>query len=875
MKKWITIVGLVLFCGKVTAQSWLPTHGRVRIQDIIAAHENAKDVTTEQEDEDLPKGVVKEDKDYHFERWLWYWKQHTDADGYLVPSVRTYREWLAYENEHQSANKNARTTGTTANWVFQGPDTSSGGYSGLGRINVIAFHPTDVNTFWIGSPGGGAWKTTNAGASWTCMTDMLPVLSVSDIDINPLNPNTIYLCTGDRDAGDYYSIGVLKSTNGGASWDTTGLKWATSLYQHANALVINPIDTNSLLMAGGDGIYQSHDGGAHWAIVTTGNFKEIKYNPADTNIVYAASVYTYSPTLNAQVYRSVNGGATWTAVTSFSNANRVSIAVTAANPKIVKVLVANQSGPNASGLNGIYSSSDSGRTFRLTYAGDCTHNMLSYSEIADGCGGQSWYDLCIEMSPVDSNKVFIGGVNSWYSLNGGTTWTLMTFWYGITGFEIAHADKHYMAVNPLVPGNLYQCNDGGVYMTTDPTNPAAWNNRLSNGLGITEFYRIAVESNASFVLGGAQDNGTKRVDGHGTYYDIGGGDGMECQIDPIDSSIYYYAFQNGSVVKHDDALPPGNQEKNISDAIHSTGAWVTPYQLLPSCNTCLIAGYRAVYLSVDAGDSWSRISDSFSLSPYTHVERLATTVADENTICALVDYYDTVFCTHDLGVTWNHIRSPYSSYGNMSDIRVDYKDKARFWVTFGGYDNQKVAEYNETTGWKPSGKNLPNVPITCIIQDTSNGYLYVGTEVGVFYRGDTMTLWQPFNTNLPAVRVSDLGINYTTGEIWAGTYGRGIWKSEKYGKPNGISIVPFAANALVISPNPNHGDFAVTVPFAKDKMVLVKIFDLNGKTVWQQNSQCDANGKMQVTTSDLPRGTYIVDVSATNVSIGRQKVIVY
>jgi len=880
MKKLLPVLAMLL-CNDVMGQSWLPENtntGPVRIQDIIAQHGIVKNNTTE-DDEEVPKGVIKENKDYHFERWVWYWKQHTDANGNLVPSIKTFQEWQAYEQRNGAANKLARTTGgNMSNWKFQGPDTSSGGYSGIGRINVIAFHPTDVNTFWIGSPGGGAWRTANAGTTWTCMTDQLPVLSVSAITFNPLNANTIYLCTGDRDGGDYSSVGILKSTNGGTDWDTTGLKWSTSAYMRANDLVINPLDTNCLTLATNYGIYRSRDGGATWTLkVDSGNFKQVLYNPADTNVMYASTAYYYYPGINnANVYRSTNGGATWTQVTNFTNATRVAIAVTAANPKIVKVLVANYNGSNANGLNGIYSSSDSGKTYRLTYAGDCTHNMLTYDDSGHGCGGQAWYDLCMVMNPIDSSKLYVGGVNSWYSSDGGSSWNLMTFWYDISltpAVATAHADKHYMAINPLVSTNLYQCNDGGVYVTTNPTIAGAWVKKLSNGLGITEFYRNAVENDATFVLGGAQDNGTKRVDSLGTYYDIGGGDGMQCQIDPVDPTTYYYATQYGNIVKHD-AYPPYNH--SISDTFHSSGAWVTPYTLLPSCNTCIVAGYKKVFLSVDQGGTWSAISDTFSTNKNDRIERLGLTAADANTIYVLVDNQNNIFYTQDLGVTWKSIFCPYSSYGNMSDIRVDSKNKDHFWVTFSGYDTIRVAEYNKASGgWKSISQNLPNVPISCIVQDTSNGYLYAGSDVGVFYRGDTMTMWHAYNTGLPSVRASDLGINYATGEIWAATFGRGMWKSAKQGKPTGISIIPFAENALVVSPNPNKGNFTVTGIKVADKKVNLRLVDNTGRIVWQGENVFDATCKLQVNTTNVPRGSYVLVITSGTVSVGKQKVVVY
>jgi len=874
-KKILFSASLIFLSVQGFTQQWIPanTTGPVKLMDIIQQH-NASPIITTDKDEDLPKGIVKEGKDYQFDRWVWYWAQHTDENGFIVPPVKTFNEWQTFTASQQRINKMAKTTATSANWTFQGPDTSTGGYSGIGRINVITFHPTDSNTYWIGSPGGGAWKTTNNGASWTCMTDQLPVLGVSDIDFNPLNPKTVYLCTGDRDAGDCNGIGVLKSYDGGATWNTTGLKWTTSQYKVANTLVLNRLDTNCLILASSDSIRKSTDGGATWKAVQEGGFKQVIYNPADTNVLYAARDKIYYPSaVAAQIYRSTDGGNTWTQITSFSSAQRITLAVTAANPKIVKAVVSQDTGSNGSGLEGIYTSSDTGHTFRKIYTGSCTSNILGYDATGNSCGGQGWYDLAFTISPVDSNKVYVGGVNCWYSTDGGKNWTVMTQWWGtVPGLEIAHADKHYLAINPLVPRRVFMCCDGGVYRTDDPTSPLGWTNNLSNGLGITEFYRISVADAADYVLGGAQDNGTKKITPPGNFKDAGGGDGMQCQIDFDDPTTYYYSYQYGNFSRH-----TSTGDKNITDTLHDAGGWISPLHLMPTCSSCIVLGYKNVYYSSDQGDTWNAISSILPMSGY-NIQRIGVTAADGNTIYVTTDYDDTVFSTYNLGASWSKIPLPnyVSRYDYMSDLYVDNKDKNHFWVTFSGYDaSMKVMEYKSGV-WSKNSVGLPNIPVACITQDSSNGTLYIGTDMGVFYKMDTMTSWQLYNTGMPAVHVTDLGINYTTGDIWAGTYGRGIWKSPKQEKPKlGVSIIPFAADGMVVSPNPNRGSFTISV---KDNTatgpVSIRMVDVTGKTVWAETGSL-SNGKISVTTQGLSHSNYILEVSKDNVVVGRTKVVVY
>ncbi|MGN6568427.1 MAG: VPS10 domain-containing protein [Flavipsychrobacter sp.] len=877
MKKFLLIATSVFGAMTVQAQPWMSAQNNnpVKLSDIIEQHHNNPSNDKDKDEEEVEKGIEKEGGDYQFNRWVWYWKQHLDVNGYLVSPEKTWEEWEKYHKQ-STISKFEKTTGTSAAWTFQGPDTSQGGYSGIGRINVVSFHPTDSNTFWVGSPGGGAWKTTNNGHSWTCMTDKLPLLSVSDIDFNPLNPKTVYLCTGDRDGGNYYSVGVLKSYDGGNTWSKTGLSWTTSQYRLTNALLINKLDTNCLLLATSNGIYKSTNGGVSWSIKLSGDFKEVVYNPADTNVLYATG--QGSSTSQSQIYRSANGGNSWTQITNFTDAGRVSIAVTPANAAIVKAVVASGSGANANGLSGIYSSSDSGKTFNEIYTGDCANNPLGYAQDGNGCNGQGWYDLCIAISPLDSNKVYIGGVNTWYSDNGGSNWTLVTFWYFVSSvIETAHADKHYMAFNPLRPTMLYQCNDGGVYMSNDPSSAAAWSNRVTDGLGITEFYRNAVDNNADYILGGAQDNGTKLlypIGGTSASFDVGGGDGMNCIIDFADNSTYYYSFPGGSINIHN-----GAGDNSISDKIPGkpSGAWVTPFVLMPSCNTCVIAGYSKIYMSSDQGNTWDSISGVLPIYNQTYIERIALTPADANTIYATVDYSDTLYYTHDLGATWNKLPIPYPG---VSDVVVDSKNKDHVWVTFSGYNTNKVAEYKPATGWHAMNDSLPNVPVACIERDTATGTLYIGTDIGVYYRADTGKSWVDYNNGLPAVRVNDLGINYTTGEIWAATFGRGMWKSPKQvidtatHTHTGISIVPFAINALTVAPNPNRGAFTVVASNVANEPVTIRLIDNTGKVVLEQQATFNADSKLQINTNGVAKGSYILDVSG-RVNIGRQKVVIY
>ncbi len=858
MKKLLFITASLLLCLGANAQEWLDAIGDkpVRLDDIIknyeAKHKQYNNADAEEEDDN-----------YHFYRWAWYWSHHTDDNGYLVSPLKKYEEWQSWEKAQKLIGASSKTTADDSKWTFQGPDKTDGGYDGLGRINIVEFHPTDTNTFWVGTAGGGAWKTTNNGLTWTAINDYFPVLGVSDIDFNPQNPNTIYLCTGDRDANDTYSVGVLKSTDDGATWNQTGLQWTVQDFRLANSLLVNPKDSNSITLGASNGIHKSYDGGQNWQSVQGGNFQEIVYHPTDTNIIYAAGL---DPIGTREVYRSADGGASWTKRTNMPGNRRVHIAVTPADVSIVRAIVVN----GQHGLEGIYESTDTGKTFtRIFDPSGCNYNLLASTPEGNKCGGQGWYDISIAISPIDADEMVVGGINTWYSKDGGKSWTIASQWTSnLPGIKVVHADKHYHRYHPLRKNELYECNDGGIYKTTDPSSNI-WTD-LTNGMGITQFYRLAVSNNASFVVNGAQDNGSIQIQSNGTYDKLTGGDGMDCQIDHVDSNIFYTSIQYGELRR---TLDGGNKFVDIQKNIPGKpkGAWVTPFLLHPADPKIIIAGYKEVFVSQDTGNTWASISPK----PYSaNIQRLA--MSPNNNDYIYVQFADSIVYTPDFGANWSNVSAVPS--GNISDIHVDPWDPTHLWATRSGYGLTRVMDYKLSTGWVNNSDGLPNLPVNCIVIDSADGTKYVGNDIGVFYMDTSMTKWEPYRNDLPNVEVFDLEINYTTGQLWAATYGRGTWKSpkHKYTPPTtSINSIPLALNVIALYPNPNQGQFEITTDNAtlKETEAWVKIVNMNGAIVWRGNVSFSSNGKASITAS-LPKGNYVVEVISNNVVFARNKMTV-
>jgi len=290
------------------------------------------------------------------------------------------------------------------------------------------------------------------------------------------------------------------------------------------------------------------------------------------------------------------------------------------------------------------------------------------------------------------------------------------------------------------------------------------------------------------------------------------------------------------------------------------------------CHNCLLCGYQKVYKSTNKGSTWTAISGTLPT-----LGRVVVAPTDSNTIYATEDGGRYIHITHDGGTTWSTVMAIYAS-NNVSDILVDPLDPNHIWITYSGYNTNCVVDYNpnRVPVWTALKFNLPNVPVNCIQIDTSNLNLYIGTDLGVFYKvyDTTVHSWTAYNTGMPVVRVSDLQINYTTNEIWAATYGRSLWKSPKQVNDVGISVVPFSYESLMVYPNPSHGDFTIDIKGGHTNTVQVNLYDLSGKLVWN-NSQ-DINGsKLTVGTAGLTSGTYIVEVADDEKIIGRNKVVIY
>lgn len=719
-----------------------------------------------------------------FKRWEEFVKNRLDKDGNRLNNCAM--SFIAYKNMKKRGEfDNSRSNG---NWTELGPDdwtnnpdpypgTSQGGWlPGNGRINEIAFHPTNANIIYAGAAGGGLWKTTDGGSTWASITDGMPNLSISGIAVSHTNSDVVYILTGDGDSWDLMSIGVLKTIDGGASWTQTGLNFGRDELIVGYELKMNPTSSNVLIATTSNGIYRTINDGDDWTLVEPGRFFDIEYSPSNPDTVYASTDDT--------IFRSANGGVNWNWVCNLSGfinadkASRIELAVTQDNTDKVYALL----GDKIEYL-GVFISENRGTNWTRHFD-NMGPNILASDENGTGTSTQATYDLAIEVSPTDEDEIYVGGINIWKSINGGDDWTISTHWrQDWAAYEYVHADIHELIFNGFV---LFTGCDGGVFKTSN--GGTTWID-LSQGLSIMQPHKIGItNSNTDLVYMGTQDNGVNRYSGNTTVDHVRGADGFECIIMPTNSDTVFTSRQFGIVERSVDG---GNTFSKIIDDIFNK-QFNNPLLLKPGSNDRLVVSTASEidihYLSGTLKNTKHIPQDELHFTAHLDISQTDSDLLIASSIGRNdIGTKDSLWMTVDLFQwldTWTNIT------GNLpveeciiSDIVIDPANDDHFIVSFGGYvDGDKVFEtWNRGGNWTNVSYNLENVPVNCIAVDSEvANSVYIGTDLGVFYKEPGETTWTYYGNGLPPVMIHELEINTNDNIIYAATYGRGLWTSALY-----------------------------------------------------------------------------------------------
>jgi hypothetical protein len=837
LKLTTTIVGL-FFVQLIYAQPWLELKEQgANYNQIKAAFEQQysperlKEISKElrKEMQNPSRATDKFEKEMegvvHFKRWSHWIEPRVRESGGRFEAVADGM------NRALAVQKTMVSSRGASNWTLIGPKSTAIG-GGNGRVNAIRVHPTNASIVFACSPAGGLWKSTNGGSSWAAISDAIAVLGATDVAFDPTNPNTMYLLTGDGEAGDAASTGIYKSLDGGATWAATGLAFAISNRRLLSKLLVNPVD-GSIIAGGSSGIFRSTNGGTTWTQTSTKSVRDLEFQPTNPSVVYAGGYST------AGFCRSADGGVTWTTIASIPTTGviRVAVAVTALDPTYVYCLVGNSTDY---GLKGVYLSTDGGLTFTLKSA---TPNILGWNAAGNDAGGQAWYDLSIAVDPSVKTTIYTGGVNIWKSTTSGATFTCVGHWSG-SGAPYVHADNHDLM---FAGSTLWVANDGGVFSSAN--GGSTWTDNSSN-LPIAQLYGFGQSStNANILIGGQQDNGTNLTTNAGTSFtEVLGGDGMLCFMDRTNdnnafASIYYgdlYRSTNGGASFSAIYTVPG-------------GDWVTPWLQDPTTATTLYAGGTNIYKSTNSGTTWTNISASLAIGTILQMD-----VAPSNNLNIVASSSTRVMKTTNGGTSWTEITTGLPANTSIQSVRFSPTDPNKIYVLFATYSGNSIyVSTNGGTTWATFSTGLPALPTNCMAFAT-NGDMYCGTDLGVYYRSATATTWAAFTTGMPGVPVTDLHIFAPTGKLRASTYGRGIWESglNSVNAAPSVSLTSPVANASFAAP----ATVSMTATAADTDGTIAKVEFFNGLTLLGTSTIAPYG----FTWSTVPAGTYSLTAKATD-----------
>lgn len=662
-------------------------------------------------------------------------------------------------------------------WTWIGPGNIGG------RLRSVIIHPTQTSTMWVGSVGGGIWKTVNGGTTWSPMNDFMPSIAVGCMEIDKTNPDVLYAGTGEgffeaemgsSNTATMKGEGIFKSIDGGVTWNQLA---STAGWVFVNRIVTHPTNGSIVWAATNTGIYQSTDGGETWTQKLAGDFLDLKMHPSDPNSLIANKSHV-------GIFYTSNAGANWAQATG-ATGHRAELAYSVSSPTTVYAAVTENND-----LIRIYRSTNGGQSFTLQTS-------------SAGIDTYAIYNNTLWVDPTNPNNLVVGGVFLFRSTNAGVTLS--------QAYSSVHADMHTIVSHPGFNGTtnrtIFIGCDGGIYRIPDHTTNTA--NRINNNLGVTQFYGAAVNDATGVVLAGAQDNGTNRYTGNPLAWNenVIGGDGAYCASDPTNSSVWYGATQYNAIRRSTNGgssfstvSPPGAGSSNNFNFI--------PYFMLDpnNSNRMLACGevlWRSNNIRTGSPVSWTSIKPSIrnggrASSGGGSGEGQAH-FADNNpwniSTCTVAEgNSDLVWVGHNNGSlykttngtaatpTWTKMdaNNPALPDRWISRIVIDRNNHNRVYVSFLGWeqDNVYLTEDGGTNWTSITGSGssaLPAAPVGAFaVHRTKPGWLYAGTDIGIFTSSDDGATWTTATVGPGTVPIDEL-VWRNDNVLMAVTHGRGIY----------------------------------------------------------------------------------------------------
>ncbi|MFO7762859.1 MAG: hypothetical protein R6V61_03915 [Wenzhouxiangellaceae bacterium] len=687
-----------------------------------------------------------------------------------------------------------------------------------GRISDFAMHPDSWQVFYAAVSSGGVWKTENGGMTWAPIFDNEGSYSTGVVELDPRNPDTVWVGTGENNAQRSvgFGDGVYKSLDGGRSWKNMGLENSG----HIGSIVFDPRDSDTVLVSahgplwsdGGDrGVYRTTDGGESWNRILeidehTGA-NEVLMHPDNPDVLLASSwqrrrhVWTLiNGGPGSGVHRSTDGGESWTEVTAglpAEHMGRIGLAFAPSRPDTVYAIIETDDEGE-----GVYRSTDFG---------------VSWEKRSSYVAGSPQYYNELVVDPTNPDRVYSMDTFLQVSEDGGKSWNRV-------GFAHKHVDEHALWINPANPDHLITGNDGGIYDSYD----RGRNWRHVRNLPITQFYRVTPDNDEPFynVYGGTQDNATLGAPSRTTttrgvanedWFVTIGGDGFKTQVDPENPDIVYSQLQYGMLARFDRKSFERVLITPMPDADENNYKWNwnSPLIISPHDRKRLYYAAEKIFRSDDGGDSWQAFSPNLtrqldrnelevmgrvwsvdsvakndSTSMYGSIIGLSESPLVEGLIYAgtddgLIQVTPATDEGDDNGEGGDWRRQarfgqvPEMTY--VSDVEASLHDADTVFATF---DNHKRGDYkpyvyrstDRGRSWRSITGDLPERgPVHTIVQDhVDPDLLFVGTEFGVFFSQNGGENWTRIKGNMPVIAVRDLEIQRRENDLVIATFGRGI-----------------------------------------------------------------------------------------------------
>ena len=746
------------------------------------------------------------------------WSAYSQARIHLAQMQRT-----------QLRGSGDKASMTNPTWTFVGPTNLSVPYVqyyGIspvtGRFNAVAFDPNTPTVMYGGAAQGGLWKTTDGGVTWNWLSAGWAHLGVNCITIDPTNSNTIYVGLGDYHGYLGESVGVMKSTDGGTTWNEIGTASMGNI--GVVKILIDPTASQNLIAGTGDinsygRLYRSTNGGQTWTPVTTlasAFWPTIAASVPVGNTVrfyaVAAGLAETNGSPGSRVYKSDDHGATWQLLASPITTDKTihwayNVATSPTNPNNVYVFDSEN--------EKLIASTNQGSSWQ-----DITANFPHGNEIStDYNFSQSFYDFHMEcgsrtVNSVTSDVIYVGEIDLVESADNGATWQTIGG-PSYTGLAITHNDQHALVICPTNPNLALFSNDGGLYTVTyNPSNNRNTVASLNKTLGASMFYYIAMHpTDPNTMIGGTQDNATPVASGDlSNWHNVGGGDGGGSAINQTNPQIQYTTSEDFNFFR------TANGWSSETTITPSAGTDPTPFvatvTLSPQDQTLLYSGTNYLYLFNEKTFTWTshlgntRLAGAPTSSGSPLIQAIAVAPSDGTRIyTGSTD--GQLWMSTNSGSTWKRLNPTTGTLPlrTITSVSVNPTNPNDILIGFSGTGTGHIWRCSNTTATSLSFTNvsstgtnaLPDLPLNAIARDLDNPVTtwWVGTDLGVYRTSDSGVTWTNAGSalGLPNVIVDDLVAVPGTRYLNAGTYGRGIWRLALPAASVNLSTLTLAASS--------------------------------------------------------------------------------